>query len=42
MFVLETTDPLEREIAELAESIFDVKAKQEYIVYREIQHRDSK
>lgn len=38
----ETTDPLERELAELAESIFDVKAKQEYIVFRERQHRDSK
>jgi hypothetical protein len=36
------TDPLEKEIAELAESIFDVKAQQEYIVVRERQHRDSK
>lgn len=36
------TDPLEKEIAELAESIFAVKAQQEYIVVRERQHRDSK
>ncbi|CAO3625020.1 unnamed protein product [Mucor hiemalis] len=39
--IKETTDPLERELAELAESIFDVKAKQEYIVFRERQHRDT-
>ncbi|KAI8974705.1 COPII-coated vesicle protein [Pilobolus umbonatus] len=37
----EHTDPLEREIAELAESIFAVKAEQEYIVVRERQHRDT-
>jgi hypothetical protein len=42
LFPIETTDPLEREIAELAESIFAVKAQQEYIVVRERQHRDSK
>ena len=39
---LEHTYPLEKEIAELAESIFAVKAQQEYIVVRERQHRDSK
>ncbi|KAI8092416.1 emp24/gp25L/p24 family/GOLD-domain-containing protein, partial [Gilbertella persicaria] len=39
--VKEHTDPLEREIAELAESIFSVKAQQEYIVVRERQHRDT-
>lgn len=39
--IKETTDPLEKELAELAESIFDVKAKQEYIVFRERQHRDT-
>ncbi|KAI8363794.1 emp24/gp25L/p24 family/GOLD-domain-containing protein [Choanephora cucurbitarum] len=37
----EHTDPLEKEIAELAESIFAVKAQQEYIVVREKQHRDT-
>jgi hypothetical protein len=40
--ILESTNPLEKEIAELAESIFNVKAQQEYIVFRERQHRDSK
>lgn len=39
---LENTDPLEKEISELAESIFNIKAQQEYIVVRERQHRDSK
>ncbi|KAI9259202.1 COPII-coated vesicle protein [Helicostylum pulchrum] len=39
--VKETTDPLEKELAELADSIFAVKAQQEYIVYRERQHRDT-
>lgn len=42
MVLLEHTYPLEKEIAELAESIFAVKAQQEYIVVRERQHRDSK
>lgn len=41
-FILVHTDPLEKEIAELAESIFAVKAQQEYIVVRERQHRDSR
>jgi hypothetical protein len=35
-------DPIEREIRELAESIFAIKDEQEYIVARERQHRDSK
>ncbi|KAI9486788.1 MAG: COPII-coated vesicle protein [Benjaminiella poitrasii] len=39
--VKENTDPLEKEIAELAESIFAIKAQQEYIVVRERQHRDT-
>ncbi|KAG1457620.1 hypothetical protein G6F56_006572 [Rhizopus delemar] len=39
--VKEHTDPLEREIAELAESVFNIKAQQEYIVVRERQHRDT-
>ncbi|KAI7877296.1 emp24/gp25L/p24 family/GOLD-domain-containing protein [Mucor mucedo] len=39
--VKESTDPLDKEIAELAESIFAVKAQQEYIVFRERQHRDT-
>ncbi|KAI7902325.1 emp24/gp25L/p24 family/GOLD-domain-containing protein [Cokeromyces recurvatus] len=39
--IKEHTDPLEKEIAELAESIFAVKAQQEYIVVRERQHRDT-
>ncbi|KAI8967863.1 putative endosomal cargo receptor [Mycotypha africana] len=39
--IKEHTDPLEREIAELAESIFAIKAQQEYIVVRERQHRDT-
>lgn len=42
MVLIEHTYPLEKEIAELAESIFAVKAQQEYIVVRERQHRDSK
>ncbi|KAG1318929.1 hypothetical protein G6F62_012096 [Rhizopus arrhizus] len=40
--VKEHTDPLEKELFELAESIFNIKAQQEYIVVRERQHRDSK
>ncbi|KAG2203744.1 hypothetical protein INT46_010678 [Mucor plumbeus] len=39
--IKEHTYPLEKEIAELAESIFAVKAQQEYIVVRERQHRDT-
>ena len=39
---LEDIDPIEREIRELADSIFAIKAEQEYIVIRERQHRDSK
>ncbi|KAI8877659.1 hypothetical protein K501DRAFT_229863, partial [Backusella circina FSU 941] len=39
--ITESTNPLEKEIAELAESIFNVKAQQEYIVFRERQHRDT-
>ncbi|CAO3653038.1 unnamed protein product [Cunninghamella echinulata] len=35
------TDPIERELRELAESIFAVKDEQEYIVTRERQHRDT-
>ena len=35
-------DPIESEIRELADSIFAIKAEQEYIVVRERQHRDSK
>ncbi|ORZ13956.1 emp24/gp25L/p24 family/GOLD-domain-containing protein [Absidia repens] len=34
-------DPIEREIRELAESIFAIKDEQEYIVARERQHRDT-
>ncbi|KAI8336192.1 emp24/gp25L/p24 family/GOLD-domain-containing protein [Chlamydoabsidia padenii] len=34
-------DPIEREIRELAESIFAIKDEQEYIVVRERQHRDT-
>ncbi|ORX47774.1 hypothetical protein DM01DRAFT_1339002 [Hesseltinella vesiculosa] len=34
-------DPIEREIRELAESIFVIKDEQEYIVARERQHRDT-
>lgn len=40
--LIEHTDPLEKELFELAESIFNIKAQQEYIVVRERQHRDSK
>ncbi|KAG1053075.1 hypothetical protein G6F46_004853 [Rhizopus delemar] len=39
--VKEHTDPLEKELFELAESIFNIKAQQEYIVVRERQHRDT-
>lgn len=35
-------DPIEREVRELAESIFAIKDEQEYIVARERQHRNSK
>ncbi|RCH84845.1 p24 complex component, partial [Rhizopus stolonifer] len=35
------TDPLKIEIEELAESIFDIKSSQEYIVARERKHRDT-
>ncbi|KAG2222582.1 hypothetical protein INT45_008701 [Circinella minor] len=34
-------DPIESEIRELADSIFAIKAEQEYIVVRERQHRDT-
>ncbi|KAI8098926.1 emp24/gp25L/p24 family/GOLD-domain-containing protein [Halteromyces radiatus] len=34
-------DPIEREIRELAESIFAIKDEQEYLVARERQHRDT-
>ncbi|KAI8145583.1 emp24/gp25L/p24 family/GOLD-domain-containing protein [Fennellomyces sp. T-0311] len=37
----EDIDPIEREIRELADSIFAIKAEQEYIVIRERQHRDT-
>ncbi|ORE05657.1 supernatant protein factor C-terminal domain-containing protein [Rhizopus microsporus var. microsporus] len=39
--VKENTDPLEKEISELAESVFNIKAQQEYIIVRERQHRDT-
>ncbi|ORZ01052.1 supernatant protein factor C-terminal domain-containing protein [Syncephalastrum racemosum] len=37
----EHIDPIQREIQELADSIYAVKAEQEYIVVRERQHRDT-
>ncbi|KAG0166258.1 p24 complex component [Apophysomyces sp. BC1034] len=37
----EQIDPIEREIRELADSIFAIKAEQEYIVARERQHRNT-
>lgn len=40
--IIVQTDPLKIEIEELAESIFDIKSSQEYIVARERKHRDSK
>ncbi|KAI9261066.1 COPII-coated vesicle protein [Sporodiniella umbellata] len=39
--VKESTDPLQKEIMELAESVFNIKAQQEYIVARESEHRDT-
>jgi hypothetical protein len=40
--LLDQEDPLKVEIEELTESILAVKAEQEYIVAREIRHRNSK
>ena len=36
------TDPLEKEIKELADGLAAIKDEQEYIVIREQRHRDSK
>ncbi|KAF7729149.1 p24 complex component [Apophysomyces ossiformis] len=38
---IEHIDPIENEIRELADSIFAIKAEQEYIVVRERQHRNT-
>ncbi|KAF7730585.1 p24 complex component [Apophysomyces ossiformis] len=37
----EHIDPIEREIRELADSIFAIKSEQEYIIVRERQHRNT-
>lgn len=42
MRIVDQGDPLKKEIEELADSIMAVKAEQEYIVFRERRHRDSK